>query len=192
MSKPRPPGAWPGLLPHGSGSSEPSSLSQVALALLLGVAIEVFCLLPLSDGFLARAANAVSSLPPRLLPTSLLRMPCTASLVAAEFWGAGAVANTSVAVSWRSCFCRVIALRFGLLLIAFFFPSFSLEFWFYWVSLHVCCFKLISVPCWDIFKLYRNWLIWALEWCHWRNMCACFCVLINIERLVAINCCFFQ
>lgn len=96
MSKPKCTGAWSGLLPHGSGSSELSSLSQVTLALLGGTA-EVFHSLPCSDGFLAHAAIVVSV--SMAAATSLLRMPCTASLVVAEFWGAGAVASTLVSVS---------------------------------------------------------------------------------------------
>jgi len=62
----------------------------------LGVTGEVFHLLPLSDGFLAHPAAVVSSLLLWLLPTWLLRMPCATSLVAAEFWGAGAVADTLI------------------------------------------------------------------------------------------------
>lgn len=71
----------------------------------LGVVVEVFHLLPLSDGFLACAADVVSSLPPCLPPTPLLRLQLS-------FRGARARANTSFSVSWRSCLHRVNAFHF--------------------------------------------------------------------------------
>lgn len=68
-TKAKPAGARLSRLLRGSGSSK-LSLSQAMFALLLGVPVEAFHLLPLLDAALSYAANVVSPLPPQLLPTS--------------------------------------------------------------------------------------------------------------------------
>lgn len=178
MSKSRPPGAWSGLLPHGSGSSELSSLSQ-------GFPLTA-CFRQLLGTCCQRSLTSASPIAAPLSPEGALqrRLWLQLSFVELGLWPMlmSVSAEGAASVEW---------LLFVSDHLIVFFSSISLEFWFYWVSLHVCCFKLITVPCWDIFQLYRNWLIWALEGCHWKNMCTCFCVLIGIERLVVINHCFF-
>lgn len=133
----------------------------------LGVVVEVFHLLPLSDGFLACAADSTSVLATHSSPE-----------VAAS--GEPGLVPTLASLSAEGAACIKWMLFISDPSQAFL-SSFSLEFWFYRVSLHVCCFKL-----------YRNGLTWALSGAVNKiHFCTRFCVLIRVERLVVTNRCVF-